>query len=432
MPSEPIARRLRSAAVIAAPLLLVTLAHGGGCATGTELTAATGNQGPGGSSTGTSTSASSGSASSGGAGGRGGATSSSTASSSSNGGAGGGGPIGGTCPTGELLTGLDGQGNVVCAPLAGAAEAAISSACSVYLGWRDNCGGCTDPPAKWGVVSTATCLNGAGTNDTCTTPALGGQTVQLFGLNTDGDVNDDDKLFTGLYCAPGDHQSAAGPCKPGAFVTAVSGTEVTCSPASGPILDYVREGCSVYLGWRDSCDGCTTAPAKWGRASTMTCVNGTGTGNTCTAPILGGTNVQLFGLNTGGDVDDNDKLYVGLRCVEPLPAGDTVTGACPPGQLANGVGPGGALSCVSPAPLVAAWFREHCSLYFGWRDACDACADPPAKWGRVRDGFCENGVGLNGTCSTALLGTEMVTLYGLNTDGDVGEDDKLHIAFRCF
>jgi hypothetical protein len=197
-------------------------------------------------------------------------------------------------------------------------------------------------------------------------------------------------------------------------------------------LGYVRDGCSLYLGWRDTCDGCTTAPSKWGRASSTLCENGTGAGNTCTAPVLGAETVQLFGLNTGGDVDDNDKLYVGLRCVEPPAGGGVVTGACPPGQLANGIDANGALSCASPAPRVAAWFREHCSLYFGWRDSCDGCADPPTKWGRVRDGFCENGAGINGTCSTAVLGAESVTLYGLNPDGDVGDDDKFHVAFRCF
>ena len=39
-------------------------------------------------------------------------------------------------------------------------------------------------------------------------------------------------------------------------------------------VGYVRSRGAVYLGWRDSCDGCTTAPSKWGLASDATCSNG--------------------------------------------------------------------------------------------------------------------------------------------------------------
>ncbi|HVY49813.1 MAG TPA: hypothetical protein VHB21_28155, partial [Minicystis sp.] len=72
--------------------------------------------------------------------------------------------------------------------------------------------------------------------------------------------------------------------------------------------------CNVYFGWQDSCDGCTTAPTKWGYASDTGCTNGAGANDTCTVASLGGQTVQLFGLNTGGDVDDNDKLHVGFVC----------------------------------------------------------------------------------------------------------------------
>lgn len=46
------------------------------------------------------------------------------------------------------------------------------------------------------------CLNGAGADDTCSTHLLGsgGSVIRLFGLNTDGDVGDDDKFFYGLKC----------------------------------------------------------------------------------------------------------------------------------------------------------------------------------------------------------------------------------------
>ena len=80
------------------------------------------------------------------------------------------------------------------------------------------------------------------------------------------------------------------------------------------IAETLREGCYVYFGWRDSCNGCTDDPSKWGRVNTVSCENGVGNANTCAATPINGTTVQLFGLNTDGDVGGDDKLYVGLRC----------------------------------------------------------------------------------------------------------------------
>jgi hypothetical protein len=68
------------------------------------------------------------------------------------------------------------------------------------------------------------------------------------------------------------------------------------------------------MGWRDGCNGCTTPPTKWGRVSHAGCENGTGADNTCASTPLDGASVQLFGLNIDGDVDDNDKFYVGMAC----------------------------------------------------------------------------------------------------------------------
>ena len=53
---------------------------------------------------------------------------------------------------------------------------------------------------------------------------------------------------------------------------------------------------------------------KWGHAREGMCVNGSGTNDTCTIPTLDGVAVTLFGLNTDGDVDDNDQLYMGFQC----------------------------------------------------------------------------------------------------------------------
>jgi hypothetical protein len=43
-------------------------------------------------------------------------------------------------------------------------------------------------------------MNGVGSNDTCTDATLGAETVRLFGLNTEGTVNNDDKFYTGFRC----------------------------------------------------------------------------------------------------------------------------------------------------------------------------------------------------------------------------------------
>jgi len=84
---------------------------------------------------------------------------------------------------------------------------------------------------------------------------------------------------------------------------------------NGTIRNYINANCRIYLGWRDNCDGCSSAPVKWGYVNDTSCVNGAGTNNTCSMPNLGGEVVQTFGLNTDGSVDDSDKFYVGLHCL---------------------------------------------------------------------------------------------------------------------
>lgn len=301
----------------------------------------------------------------------------------------------------------------------------------MYLGWLDECTGCTDAPAKWGYAGASACMNGVGVDDTCTEPLLGGPNTNLFGLNTDGDVNADDTLYLGFQCNEESSATAPAPCEPGDLVSGLSENEVTCAPASGAILEYVRKSCSHYFGWRDDCDACTTEPTKWGPASPTDCSTGVGTGNTCTTPALGGETVQLFGLSTGGDIDGNDKFYVGVRCEPADPATSTAMGVCPPGQFVAGVEADGTLACAAPAPLAAGYFKDHCTLYFGFRDACSGCTSEPAKWGRAREGLCMSDLGADNTCQTALLGGASVELFGLSTDGDVNDDDKLYVGFRC-
>lgn len=101
-------------------------------------------------------------------------------------------------------------------------------------------------------------------------------------------------------------------CPAGSYV---SGIDATGSIVCAGLAAYVNQSCFLYLGWRDACDGCTTAPVKWGRTSANACENGAGVNNTCQSPTLGAEAVTLFGLNFDGTVDDNDKVYVGLKCL---------------------------------------------------------------------------------------------------------------------
>lgn len=310
------------------------------------------------------------------------------------------------------------------------AKQAIGDRCGVYLGWRDSCNGCTDPPTKWGRASTNACSAGVGAQNTCTTPSLGGDTVQLLGVNLDGDTDGNDKLYGGMACAAADEQVGVAPCPPGQAITGRYGSSWTCGAVGGAVIDYIGQSCSLYLGWQDACDACTTAPAKWGFAG-GTCMNGAGADNTCSVATLGGAQVNLFGLNPDGDVDGNDKLHVGLRCA-PAPTEEaTATGSCPANHFVAGTNADGSLRCEGVAAIAERYFAERCTVYLGWRDACEGCTQPPAKWGQVRVGACTNGVGADSTCAKHMLGSESVDMFGLNFDGDVDGNDTLYVGFQC-
>lgn len=365
--------------------------------------------------------------------GGGGATSTGADATSTGAGGDGGGPVAvdRMCPAGEFVTAIAADGALTCAPFEPQAMSAIAGGCSIYLGWRDSCGSCTTAPSKWGWARTGLCANGVGVNGTCAATSLSGTLVSLYGLNPDGDVDDNDKLYASLHCATGDVASAPGPCAPGSFVSAVAGGTPTCTPASGLALGRVRSSCHLYLGWRDNCSGCTTTPSKWGRVNDTTCANGLGAGNTCTTAVLGGETVRLFGLATGGDVDENDKIHLGLRCDDATDEAASAIGTCPAGTLVHGIDGDGTLRCASPSPVTTSTFREHCTAYLGIRDNCDGCTTAPSKWGLARGNGCANGTGVNNTCAVTSLGGQSVSLFGLNTVGNVNDDDKLYVGFSC-
>jgi len=345
----------------------------------------------------------------------------------------GGGVVASSCPADQFATGFDESGALTCAPIDPAASGAVNQHCSIYLGWRDSCDGCTTAPAKWGATgaSASSCANGAGADDTCTTPALGGTEIALFGLNTDGDVDDNDKFYLGWHCVPPDEPHVNGPCPAGTYLWAVAPAGVECVTASDMIAEYARTSCNLYVGSRDSCDGCVTAPAKWGHVSGADCSNDNGVNNTCTTPMLGGQTVDLFGLNTDGDVNDDDKLYMGFQCAGATAAEEVVDHACPDDQLVVGIGSDGRVHCASPLPAAEAVIQRSCRFYFGFRDSCDGCVTAPAKWGSVSHNECTLGVGADDTCTSALFDGVSVPLFGLNTDGDVDGNDKFYVGFQC-
>jgi hypothetical protein len=337
------------------------------------------------------------------------------------------------CPAGQAATRVGPSGDFTCTTVDDATAAAIRARCSVYMGWRDSCTGCTNPPTKWSVNGPVTCSPGVGAGNNCIAATLDvpTQPVQLATVDLDGNVNDDDKIYTTLHCQMPASTPTPAPCQAGWAITGRSGNGWTCAPIADAVVGYVRTHCSIYLGWQDGCDACTLPPTKWGHANDTACVNGVGANDTCITTTLGTESVNLFGLNTGGDVDGNDKLHLGLVCDPPTTQPGTSPTMCPAGQFVAGTNVDGTLDCVDPSATVASYIDSKCSLFFGWRDSCDACTTGPAKWGRTSTSTCINGVGADDSCTAMTLGGTTVQMFGLSTDGDVNGDDTLYVGLRC-
>ena len=347
------------------------------------------------------------------------------------GGQGAGGIVAHSCPDGQFAHTIDQTNTLVCTAIDGVVRDAVNEHCSLFFGWRDSCSGCTSDPAKWGRVNGTTCNNGVGVDDSCTPAQLKGDTVQMFGLNTDGDVNGDDKFYAGMQCDNMDVMPRSGPCEVGEMLASLEGGDIGCVSLTALVSNYVRDSCTLYYGWADGCGGCTSDPTKWGKVTSTSCDKGIGINNTCTVAALGGPIVNLLGIDLDGDVDDNDKFYVGLSCVAASAQSQDGSGSCPAGMLVQGINQDGSLACASPLPVADAVIRQSCHVYTGWRDSCNGCTTTPSKWGRVSQDECLNGAGNDNTCTVANLGGETVRLFGLNTDGDVNGDDKFHYGFRC-
>ncbi len=337
------------------------------------------------------------------------------------------------CAPGTYATSIPPSGDITCMPVDDATAAAVRARCSVYLGQRDSCDGCADAPTKWSKSDPVACTAGAGAGNTCVTATLDDPStpVELATLDLDGDVNDDDKLYAGFHCITAPRPLAPAPCAPGWAITGRRGDSWSCAPVSEAVVGYVRSHCAVYLGWNDSCDGCTSPPTKWGRTNDVECVSGAGTNGTCTTATLAGETVKLFGLNTDGDVDGNDKFHIGLSCTTATSPGGATNGQCPDGEFVIGIDADGTITCGNPSQTYVDYLANKCSLFFGWHDSCDACTAAPTKWGKVSIGSCANGTGADNTCTAMTLGPATVQMFGLSPDGDVNGDDTFYVGFRC-
>jgi hypothetical protein len=337
------------------------------------------------------------------------------------------------CPADQFATGVAANGELTCVTLDAATAEAVRSRCSIYLGWRDGCDGCTDPPTKWSRASPLDCSPGAGAGNACVSATLDDPdtTVGLATIDFDGNVNGDDKLYASIHCVAAPRDPRPAPCAPGWAISKRSGSTWYCTPVSEAAIAYVGGKCALHLGWSDSCDGCTTGPAKWGAAGDGGCSNGAGTDDTCVTTTLGGQSVNLFGLSTDGDVNGDDKFYLGLGCQAPDSAGTETKTECPAGQFVVATNDDGSFTCADPGATFSSYVRDRCSLFLGWHDSCGGCTEAPTKWGKVGLASCANGVGVDDTCGDATLGSETLPMFGLNTDGDVNDDDTMYVGFRC-
>ena len=334
-----------------------------------------------------------------------------------------------SCPPSQYAVDVDADGMLICAPFNGDVMTALETSCAFYAGWRDQCSGCTAGPSKVGRVTPASCENLTGADNTCTTATLGASAVSLFGLNTDGDVDGNDMFYAGWFCPFRGEAIESGPCADGEHAVEATPGRVACIPSDRLIAQYVRDHCAVYWGWRDQCDGCPQPPSKWGVQRGVNCTIGAGSDNSCAAPFVDQQWVPMVGINTDGDVDNNDSFYIGLHCGDGDTAEQSADRRCPFGTLVRGINEDGTLSCHSPSVDIAPAIRDGCDLFFGYRDECSGCTDPPEKWGSTSTGSCD--AALASTCALHQLDGDMVQLLAINTDGDVDGNDKLYVGLSC-
>lgn len=191
------------------------------------------------------------------------------------------------CTPGSVVTGFDVNGAPVCA---------------------------TDRVLSEAEVDAHVADNGYATNIACGT----GQVMR--GVDATGaaicvDDEDTNTTYSGANFATSNQS-----CGTNQFMTGISSTgAVQCATISSAAIAtaaeaYISANCRLYVGIRDGCNNCTSAPTNWGSTSEDACDPGAGGDNTCQLVTLGGVSVRTVGLALVGDTDDNDKLYIGIEC----------------------------------------------------------------------------------------------------------------------
>ncbi len=207
-----------------------------------------------------------------------------------------------SCAAGSVVKGIDATGNVVC------------ETNPAYTGSNFALSGksCTAGSVVKGIDASGNPLCEAnptydGGDFALANKSCGTNQVQK-GVDANGNpvcVTDANTTYSGNNFA-----TSGQACGANQFVSGISASgAVVC----GNLRDYVNSNCHVYFGWSDSCDGCTTAPVKAGYANSTGC-GVTGGDSSCVTTTLNGKSVRLIGVNTDGDVNGDDKFYVGWRC----------------------------------------------------------------------------------------------------------------------
>jgi hypothetical protein len=76
------------------------------------------------------------------------------------------------------------------------------------------------------------------------------------------------------------------------------------------------------------------------------------------------------------------------------------------------------------------YIHNKCHLYFGMRNQCNGCMDPPRRYGLVNQRTCYQH-GSEGSCNTFNLFGRDVRMLGLTPDRGVGRNDQFYIGLIC-
>ncbi len=193
-----------------------------------------------------------------------------------------------SCPASQIVLGVNADGTLMCAE--GAVALADKSADADALG---------GVPASGYVRANQRCpagqvANGLNPNGTLSCAGVNTDAATLGGIAASGFVRSNQSCPAGSVLA---------------------GFSATGAPQCTSLGSYINANCTLYFGWRDTCDGCTSGPAKVGSVTGNDCTNLAGSNGTCISADLGSDRgVRMLGINTDGDVNEDDKFFIGIRC----------------------------------------------------------------------------------------------------------------------